>query len=58
MSINKCEASKMTIDNGNSVEVKNINNTMPFSIVIQSNSGEVKFYNKAGVEANILKKTL
>lgn len=44
LSMNKQQINKIEIDNGNTIEVIDIDNTKPFAIVLPGGIGAIKFY--------------
>ncbi|BAE86123.1 hypothetical protein DSY4334 [Desulfitobacterium hafniense Y51] len=48
LSMNKQQVAKIEIDNGNTVEIIDIDHTKPFAIVLPVGSGAIKIYDKDG----------
>lgn len=48
LSMNKQQVSKIEIDNGNTVEIIDLDYSKPFAIVLPAGKGAINFYNKDG----------
>lgn len=48
ISMNKQQVARLEVDNGNSIEVINIDSSKPFAIVLPVNAGNVAFYDVNG----------
>jgi len=58
LSMNKQQVAKIEIDNGNTVEIIDINQTKPFAIVLPVGMGAMKIYDKDGNILQTISQTL
>lgn len=54
LSMNKQQVSKIEIDNGNTVEIIDIDYSKPFATILPVGKGTIKFYNKDGDNVQII----
>ena len=58
ISMNQPKATQLEIDDGNTVQIIDLNNDQPFAIVLPANAGVIYFYDKNGNPVNYQKNPL